>query len=151
MKKIIVILLVAVSALLAEVESQWANILQLPPWLKGGKCEYVNRASFKLIKYVPGPNDVLLACPLGDDFAYYEVAFDYNLSYIVIALNAIPRLGGAYKVVTMLDDVVVVEDYDNHGVMERVIKDWASTEDTRAAYRILKHNFTLPTKTKKRR
>ena len=151
MKKIIVIMLVAVSALMAESESQWANILRLPSWLKGGKCEYVNRASFKMIKYVPGPNDVLLACPLGDDFAYYEVAFDYNLSYIVIALNPIPRLGGAHRAVTMLDDVVFAEDYDNYGVRERVKKDWSSPEDIREAYRILKHNFTLPTKTKKRR
>ena len=151
MKKIIVLMLVAVSALMAEAESPWGNILRLPSWSKGGKCESVNRASFKMIKHVPGPNDVLLACQPGDDVAYYEVAFDYDLSYIVIALNPIPRLGGAHRVVTMFDDVVFVEDYDDHGVRERVIKDWSSPEDIRAAYRMLKHNFTLPTKRKNRR
>ena len=106
MKKSIVFMLVAVSVSIANID--------LIPLENNAECTYTDRSSFKLIKNIPGTEEVLLACQTTrGDISRYEVAFDRKLTYIVVAVDLIPHSIGVFQeVLTMYNGVYRFHHYD---------------------------------------
>lgn len=93
MKKIIVLMLVAMSVSMAKMSISTDYIGEMP--LENNvECKFTDRSSLKMIKSIPGPEGVLWSCETTTGYiSRYEVAFDIKLTYIVVAVDLIPSFG----------------------------------------------------------
>lgn len=130
MKKIIIILILAVSALMAK-----------------GECAYSDMSFLEwVIDYVE-MNDVTLVCS-NDNGTRYEVAFNHKLTYMVI--GALSEYGG-YDVTWIDRDFVIIHGYDDLGVMVKREMKVSSPEVLMSNYRNFREHFNFQTKHNNRR
>lgn len=100
MKKIIVLMLVAVAVSMAYRDN--TDFIDYIPLESNVECTHTDRSSFKMIKNIPGPEEVLLYCETSMGYiSRYELAFDSKLTYIVVAVDLIPSFGIYRKVLTL--------------------------------------------------
>lgn len=124
MKKIIVIMLVAVSALLARIE-----------------CTHADGFYLKWILDDTEPGDATFVCR--EPGTRYEVAVNHALRYIVIGAS---YKSGGYDILWVDRDIVRTQYYDDLGVMVDVELKTSSPERLMENYRELREMFNLPTK-----
>ena len=130
MKKIIVIMLVAVSALMAK-----------------GECAYSDMSFLEWILDYVEPNDVTLVCR-SDNGTRYEVAVNYKLTYMVIGERS--EYGG-YDVTWIDRDIVTIHWYDDLGVIVKCEMKVSSPEVLMSNYRNFREHFNFQTKHNNRR
>lgn len=123
MKKIIVLMLIAVSALMAN-----------------GECVHADRSSLKLILRDIEPDDATFVCR--DYGTRYEVAVNPALRYIVMGAR---YKSGGYDVLWIDSDIVRTQYFDDLGVMVRYKMDLSSPERLMLNYRRLREMFNFPT------
>lgn len=129
MKKIIVLMLIAVSALMARIE-----------------CVHADRSSLELIFEDTEPNDATFVCR--EYGTRYEVAVNPALRYIVVGARSKPS---GYDVLWVDRDIVRTQYFDDLGVIVRVEMNASSPERLMANYRELREMFNFPTKRMNRR
>lgn len=123
MKKIIVIMLVAVSALLARIE-----------------CTHADRFYLEWILDDTEPGDATFVCR--EPGTRYEVAVNPALRYIVIGAS---YKSGGYDILWVDGDIVRTQYYDDLGVLVRVKMDVSSPERLMENYRELREMFDFQT------
>ncbi len=130
MKKIIVIMLVAVSSLMAK-----------------GECEYSDRSSLEFVLDYVEPKDVTLVCR-NDNGTRYEVAFNHKLTYMVVGTLSESE---GYDVTWIDRDFVIIHGYDDLGVMVKRELKVSSPEVLMSNYRNFREHFNFQTKRNNRR
>ena len=130
MKKIIIIMIVAVSALMAR-----------------GECAYSDRSSLEWVVDYIEPKDVTLVCRSADG-TRYEVAFNHKLTYMVIGTLS-ESVG--YDVTWIDRDFVTIHGYDDLGVMVKRELKVSSPEVLMSNYRNFREHFNFQTKPNNRR
>ena len=156
MKKLFVFMLVAMSVSMANID-----LIELEDNVE---CTTTDRSSFKLIKTIPGPAEVLLSCrstrALMGFATRYEVAFDSKLTYIVVAIDYLPGgLATSRYVLTMHNGVY--RHYHDDGedgdyyleclcsershctVKKKVTRGKSSRKEIRRAYDKIMSHFTI--------
>lgn len=156
MKKILVFMLVAMSVSMANID--------LIDIMDSVACTTTDRSSFKLIKTIPGPAEVLLSCrshrALAGYVTRYEVAFDRKLTYIVVAIDYLPGARTIAHYVLTMHNGVYRHYYDNGEdgdhyleclcsvtshctVKEKVTRGKSSRKEIRRAYEKIMSHFTI--------
>lgn len=130
MKKIIIILIVAVSALMAK-----------------GECAYADESSLEWVSEYVEPDYVMFVCR-NTNGKRYEVAFNYKLTYMVVGSRS---ESGGYDVQWISRDSGGTHYYDDLGVIVKSELKVLSPECIMSNYRNFKEHFNFPTKHNNRR
>ena len=125
MKKIIVIMLVAVSALMAK-----------------GTCAYADESSLEWVSEYVEPDYVMFVCRNANG-KRYEVAFNYKLTYMVVGSSS---ESGGYDVQWISIDSGGTHYYDDLGVIVKSELKALSPECIMSNYRNFKEHFNFQTK-----
>lgn len=123
MKKIIIVLIVAVSALMARIE-----------------CEHADRSSLELVLEYIEPGDATFVCR--EYGTRYEVAIHPALKYLVIGARS---KSVAYDVLWIDRDIFKRHYYDDLGILVRAEMESSSHERLMANYRQLREMFNFQT------
>lgn len=123
MKKIIAIMLIAVSALMARIE-----------------CVHADRPSLELVLEYIEPGDATFVC--SEYGTLYEVAIHPALKYLVIGARS---KSVAYDVLWVDRDIFNRHYYDDLGILVRAEMEASSPERLMANYRQLREIFNFQT------
>lgn len=130
MKKIIVIMVVAVSSLMAK-----------------GTCAYADESSLEWVSEYVEPDYVMFVCRNANG-KRYEVAFNYKLTYMVVGYRS---ESGGYDVQWISRDFGCTHYYDDLGVIVKSELKALSPECIMSNYRNFKEHFNFQTKHNNRR